>query len=258
MKIEDVTVVSQHRIAEDIYEITVHGRVVNEMTTPGQFVHIKIGSGFDALLRRPISICDVNLKKQEMKMIYRVEGSGTKLLSEKKPGNTMNVLGPLGNGFPIEGINKGQTALLVGGGIGVPPLYFLSKQLVEKGVEVEHVLGFSSVAESFLEKEFSYLGETFVATVDGSLGQKGFVTDAIGTNSLGFDTLYACGPTAMLKALEGKFQGGNAYFSLEQRMGCAVGACLACVCPVAGDETGTRYRKVCSDGPVFPMGEVVI
>ena len=146
----------------------------------------------------------------------------------------------------------------MGGGIGVPPLYYLSKQLVARGVEVQHVNGFSSHNEVFYEERFSELGNTYVTTVDGSYGHKGFVTDAISANKLDFDVLYACGPTAMLKVLEQQFKEREVYISLEQRMGCAVGACLACVCHVQGDETGTEYRKVCKDGPVFPIGEVVL
>lgn len=258
MRVEDFEVVSQKEIARNIFEITVTGDAVNDMTVPGQFVHIRVGTGFDALLRRPISICDADPQARRLTMIYRVEGRGTQLLSEKKAGDSINVLGPLGNGFPTNNITSGQTALLVGGGIGVPPLYYLSKLLVNKGVDVTHVLGFASKEDSFYEQQFSELCDTFVATVDGSGGQKGFVTDVINTKRLSFDTLYACGPTAMLKALENQYPHANAFFSLEQRMGCAVGACFACVCPVAGDESGTEYRKVCSDGPVFPIGEVVL
>ncbi|HEX7066070.1 MAG TPA: dihydroorotate dehydrogenase electron transfer subunit [Bacillales bacterium] len=253
-----VRVTGQQEIAKDIFELRLRGEVVREMTVPGQFVHLLARGGFDTLLRRPISIADVDLENRELTMIYRVEGNGTRNLSEKQAGDVIDLLGPLGNGFPVDRPRNGQTVLLVGGGIGVPPLYYLSKRLAAKGVKVKHVLGFSSEAEVFYEKEFLALGETHVTTVDGSYGQKGFVTDAINKHQIDFDILKACGPTPMLRALEQQHPHEEAYFSLEQRMGCAVGACLACVVHVQGDETGAEYRKVCKDGPVFPIGEVVL
>ncbi|HET7658510.1 MAG TPA: dihydroorotate dehydrogenase electron transfer subunit [Bacillales bacterium] len=258
MKKAEVRVSGQKEIAEKIYELRLRGDVVRDMTDPGQFVHLRADGGFDTLLRRPISIADVDLDNEELTIVYRAGGNGTNNLALKKEGDLIDLLGPLGNGFPIDKVQKGGKALLVGGGIGVPPLYYLSKQLTAIGVRVQHVNGFSSDKEVFYEDRFAALGDTFITTVDGSYGEKGFVTDAISTHQLDFDVLYACGPTAMLRALEQRFKGREAYLSLEQRMGCAVGACLACVCHVQGDETGTEYRKVCEDGPVFPIGEVVL
>lgn len=258
MKKAEVNVVGQREIAKNIFELRLVGEIVREMTVPGQFVHLQVKGSFNTLLRRPISIADVDTGNRELTIIYRAEGNGTKNLSEKQPRDTINLLGPLGNGFPTDRPEKGQTALLVGGGIGVPPLYYLSKQLVRRGVSVKHVLGFGSEAEVFYEDKFSELGETYVTTVDGSYGQKGFVTDAITSKKLDFDVIHACGPTPMLRALEQQCPHKEAYLSLEQRMGCAVGACLACVVHVQGDETGSKYRKVCKDGPVFPIGEVVL
>lgn len=252
----DVQVVSQRKIAKDIFDIQLAGDVVQEMTNPGQFVHVRTQGYLETLLRRPISIADVNLDNQQCRLIYRVEGSGTKNLSEKKNGDNLDIIGPLGNGFPIAHIKKRQTAILVGGGIGVPPLLDLSKHLARRGIAVKHVLGFSTKAEVFAEAEFAALGETWVTTADGSYGDGGFVTDVM--DDIAFDVLYACGPTPMLKALEQRYAYKEAYFSLEQRMGCALGVCMACVCPVPGDQTGTAYRKVCSDGPVFPLGDVVL
>ncbi|HEU5140429.1 MAG TPA: dihydroorotate dehydrogenase electron transfer subunit [Bacillales bacterium] len=253
-----VRVTGQREIAKNIYELRLQGEVAREMTIPGQFVHLLARGGFDTLLRRPISIANVDLNRSELTIIYRVEGNGTRNLSEKQAGDVIDMLGPLGNGFPLDRPKKEQTVLLVGGGIGVPPLYYLSKQLIAKGVKVKHVIGFSSESEVFYEKKFRTLGETYVTTVDGTYGQKGFVTDAITKQHIEFDILEACGPTPMLKALEQQYPHEEAYFSLEQRMGCAVGACLACVVHVQGDETGAEYRKVCKDGPVFPIGEVVL
>lgn len=255
---EWMEIVRQSEIADEIFELTLKGRMVEEMDCPGQFVHIKISQGLDPLLRRPISISHIDKHAGEFTMIYRREGIGTKLLSLKKEGEAIDVLGPLGKGFPVEETPSQGKALLVGGGIGVPPLYELSKQLVARGVEVIHVLGFQTKTAVFYEEKFQKLGETFIATVDGTHGYQGFVTDVLEKNSIGFDTLYSCGPTPMLKALEQRFRGRNVFLSLEERMGCGVGACFACVCHLQDDPTGTAYRKVCSDGPVFRAGEVVL
>jgi dihydroorotate dehydrogenase electron transfer subunit len=187
-------------------------------------------------------------------MIYRKEGMGTTMLSEKKPGMEIDILGPLGNGFPVEETGEGETALLVGGGIGVPPLYELSKQLTAKGVNVIHVLGFQTASAMFYESEFLENGETYVATVDGTHGMKGFVTDVIKDKEISFNCMYACGPTPMLKALEHGFPDKKVFISLEERMACGVGACFACVHKTP---EGT-YKKVCSDGPVFRAGEVIL
>ncbi|KYD07222.1 Dihydroorotate dehydrogenase electron transfer subunit [Parageobacillus caldoxylosilyticus] len=251
-----MTVVRHEQIAKNIYEITLSGHLVEEMNAPGQFVHVKVTPQANPLLRRPLSLCRIDQDASECTLIYRKEGIGTTLLSEKRPGETVDVLGPLGNGFPLDAVEKGQRALLVGGGIGVPPLYELAKQLVEKGVIVTNVLGFQTKDAVFYEQEFSMFGETYVATVDGSYGMKGFVTDVIDQRDISFDVLYACGPKPMLKALEQAFPHKEVYLSLEERMGCGIGACFACVCRVPDSETA--YKKVCSDGPVFKAGEVVL
>lgn len=258
IKKEVCSVISQHEIAESIYELTLQGDLTKEMSDPGQFVHLKVADGMDPLLRRPISISYIDKEKQQFTMIYRKEGRGTSLLSDKKLGDTVDVLGPLGNGFSLAEANTGDTALLVGGGIGVPPLYELSRQLVNKGVNVVHILGFQTKDVVFYDKEFSELGDTFVATVDGSYGFKGFVTDVINFYSIDFDILYSCGPTPMLRALEKSFPDKKVYLSLEERMGCGIGACFACVCHTSADPDGHSYKKVCTDGPVFAAGEVLI
>jgi dihydroorotate dehydrogenase electron transfer subunit len=255
---EAMRVVSQRLLARHIYELVLEGGLAKEMTEPGRFVHVKADSGNDPLLRRPISICEADTEAGRFTMIYRVEGKGTRQLAEKREGELVDVLGPLGHGFPVDETPAGGVALLVGGGIGVPPLYYLSKQLLARGVRPIHVLGFASQADVFYKEAFEELGETYIATVDGSFGEQGFVTDVIVRNSLAFDTLYACGPTPMLKALDEKYRGMKGFLSLEERMGCGIGACYACVCKVQEDTTGHEYRKVCSDGPVFPIGEVVL
>lgn len=254
---ESMTVVFQKMIAKDIFELTLEGSMVKQMDRPGQFVHVRTNPGLDPLLRRPISIASIDQDKGQFTIIYRAEGKGTTIISNYIPGQKIDVLGPLGNGFPIDA-QKNNTALLVGGGIGVPPLYELSKQLNAVGIKTIHVLGFESVAKAFYTKEFASLGETYVATVDGSLGTKGFVTDVLDVEGLSFDLLYACGPSPMLKALDDRYAHKNGYLSLEQRMGCGIGACFACVCHVNDDPTGVNYVKVCSDGPVFPIGKVVL
>ncbi|MDP4164845.1 MAG: dihydroorotate dehydrogenase electron transfer subunit, partial [Bacillota bacterium] len=251
------TIIRQTEIADSIYELTVHGEMVKEISAPGQFIHIKITDGLDPMLRRPISISSFNSDKNQFTMIYRKEGRGTALLSEKMEGTVVDILGPLGNGFSVDETEATGTALLVGGGIGVPPLYELSKQLTEKGVRVIHVLGFQTDSVVFYEKEFASLGETYIATADGSYGSKGFVTDIIKEKNLEFDVLYSCGPTAMLKALEHDYHHKKMFLSLEERMGCGIGACFACVCHTQSDPQGHSYKKVCSDGPVFKAGEVV-
>ncbi|WP_102347000.1 dihydroorotate dehydrogenase electron transfer subunit [Bacillus sp. Marseille-P3661] len=258
MKKQLMTVISQKELASNIYELVLEGDLVQDMQQSGQFVHIKVNDTTDPLLRRPISICDINQDKNQFTMIYRKDGRGTSLLAEKQSDRSVDVLGPLGNGFPIEEITAGEVALLVGGGIGVPPLYNLSKRLVSKGVKVIHILGFQNKNVMFYEEQFNALGPTYIATVDGSYGTKGFVTDVIDEVGIEFDVLYSCGPTPMLKALDQRYKGKKGFISLEQRMGCGIGACFACVCHVQEDPSGSSYRKVCSDGPVFPLGEVII
>jgi dihydroorotate dehydrogenase electron transfer subunit len=258
IKKELCKVIGQKEIAADIFELTVEAGFVREIKAPGQFVHIRLGNSWDPLLRRPISISSFNKGMNQFSMIYRREGKGTSLLAEMAPGMELDILGPLGNGFPVEEVGIGDTALLVGGGIGVPPLYELSKQLSANGVKVVHVLGFQSESAVFYEQEFLHYGETYVATVDGSYGTKGFGTDVIDGLNLSFDCMYSCGPTPMLKALEQRYVDKKLFLSLEERMGCGIGACFACVCRKGDDPTGASYKKVCSDGPVFRAGEVLI
>ncbi|MCP3761933.1 dihydroorotate dehydrogenase electron transfer subunit [Domibacillus sp. A3M-37] len=255
---ELMTVVSQSEIAKNIFEMTLKGALVDQIDEPGKFVHLKAGEEMMPLLRRPISIARIEPEKQELTMIYRAEGAGTSALSRKRAGDQVDVLGPLGHGFPVQEAAPGQTALLIGGGIGVPPLYELSRRLNAKGVKTIHVLGFQNKEAAFYTEQFAALGETYVATVDGSLGEQGFVTDIVNKHGLQADIFYSCGPTVMLKAVEQLHAAPNGYISLEERMGCGIGACFACVCHPTADETGTAYLKICSDGPVFKAGEVAL
>lgn len=258
MIIQDrMKVTGQQKIAENVFEMKLSGKLVGDITSPGQFVHIRVSDSFEPLLRRPISIASINEKENEMTIIYRAEGRGTSLLSMKKAGDEVDVLGPLGNGFPVDATAPGETAILIGGGIGVPPLYELSKQLTAKGVTCIHVLGFQTADVSFYEEEFTRLGETYIATVDGTKGREGFVTNVMEAIGDGFSTYYSCGPMPMLNAVQTAYAGKKGFLSFEQRMGCGIGACFACVCETT-DKTDKEYVKVCSDGPVFPAGVVSI
>ena len=249
---QQMTVISQIMLAPNIYELTMEGTLVSSMTMPGQFVHIKVSSSFDPLLRRPISICQINREASQFTVVYRAEGKGTKLLAEKKAGETVDVLGPLGNGFSPEEVERGGKALLIGGGIGIPPLLQLSKELNQKGVKVTHILGLRTATDVFYEEVFMELGETIITTEDGSKGMKGFVTSVECLDT--YDAVYTCGPTPMLKAVMHKYAGQKVFISLEERMGCGIGACFACVCKTPDD----GYKKICSDGPVFRAEEVLI
>jgi dihydroorotate dehydrogenase electron transfer subunit len=251
IKKELCKIISQKEIAENIYELTVEAELVHEIKEPGQFVHIRVSKTLDPALRRPISISSYDKLIGQFTMIYRKEGKGTTRLAEMEPGMELDILGPLGNGFPVDEAVVGEIALLVGGGIGVPPLYELSNELAAKGVKVIHVLGFQTKSAVFYEKEFLKNGETFIATADGSYGFQGFVTDVM--KKLDFESIYTCGPTPMLRAIEKSYSDKRVFLSLEERMGCGVGACFACVC-----RSGDSYKKVCSDGPVFRAGEVLI
>ncbi|MCM3315751.1 dihydroorotate dehydrogenase electron transfer subunit [Rummeliibacillus stabekisii] len=254
---EKMKVIHHRSIATNIYELVLHGQLVNEMKNPGQFVHIRVSDSYEPLLRRPISICSIDQENLECTLLYRAGGRGTQLLSLKQTGDMVDVLGPLGNGFPLDAINSGETALLIGGGIGVPPLYELASRLQQKGVRTIHVLGFQSIGDVFYEEQFKALGETHIVTADGSYGSKGFVTDLLMQEKPEFNVFYSCGPTPMLKAIEQTYPDKLGFLSFEERMGCGIGACYACVCETT-DGVSQDYLKVCSDGPVFKRGVVAL
>ncbi|GGE41568.1 dihydroorotate dehydrogenase B (NAD(+)), electron transfer subunit [Pullulanibacillus camelliae] len=260
MQAERMRIVSHKVLAQNIYEMTLEGELVQHMSDPGQFVHLRVDEHGDTLLRRPISLADYDKEMRQCTLIYRAEGQGTAKLAAKRSGEGVDVLGPLGNGFPIPQDLAGEQALVIGGGVGVPPLYNLSKQLQACGAIVTHVLGFASADVAFYEDRFKQLGATYVATVDGSQGKQGFVTDILSERAIAADRVYACGPLPMLRALEERYVGSTIplYISLEQRMACGIGACMACVCHLQEDPTGLRYKKICRDGPVFKAGEVVL
>ena len=253
---ERMIVVRQEQIAMNIFELTLRGQLVQDMN-PGQFVHVRVSDSFEPLLRRPISIANIDKDNNETTLIYRAEGRGTQILATNREGQEVDVLGPLGNGFPVDAVKPGGTALLVGGGIGVPPLYELSKQLNERGIKTIHVLGFQTADVAFYEEKFNALGETHFVTVDGTKGTKGFVTNLLEERKPEFDVFYSCGPLAMLNALEHFYPEKEGYLSFEERMGCGIGACFACVCKTT-EKHEKDYVKVCSDGPVFPKGVVAL
>lgn len=215
------------------------------ITAPGQFVNIAVEGCY---LRRPISVCDWD--KESLTLIYKVVGEGTEKMSRMQAGEELDLLTGLGNGFSIDPTLK--RPLLVGGGVGIPPLYALAKKLLEAGKPVQVVLGFNAEAEVFYRHEFRALGcQVIVATLDGSVGIKGFVTTAIKEKQLDFDYFYACGPIPMLHALyEAVEQEGQ--MSFEERMGCGFGACMGCTC-----KTKYGYKRICKDGPVLEKGEVI-
>lgn len=254
-KVQNMTIVSQQSIAKNIYELVLNGDLVQAMLQPGQFVNIKINEVAYPLLRRPISICDIDHERNQFTVIYRAEGEGTTLLSQKQAGETVDILGPLGTGFDIEEVKANETVVLVGGGIGVPPMYEMAKRLHEKGHSVIAVLGFASACDVFYEEEFKAYADVHIATMDGSHGFKGNVVELMNEKQLNFDWIYGCGPKVMLKAIEQQFgQSKKGYLSFEERMACGIGACYACVCQL----NNGKMARVCKEGPVFKLGEVTL
>ena len=255
IRLEVMRVVSQEEIAPAIFELVLQGEMVEAMKA-GQFLHLRVPD--DAhLLRRPISISSIDKLKKQCHLIYRIEGSGTAIFSSLKPGDSLDVMGPQGNGFDLSGLNKDSKILLVGGGIGVPPLLEVAKQLHERGVEITTVLGFATKNAVILEDELAKYSQVFVTTDDGSYGIKGNVSVVINECDTEFDAIYSCGAPGMMKYINQTFYDHpRAYLSLESRMACGMGACYACVLKVPDSETISQ--RVCEDGPVFKTGTVVL
>lgn len=251
IKKASLEVVSSQSIAKDTVEMVLENDYISQQAVPGQFLHVSV---VGHTLRRPISIAAVNKGNQTITILFKIIGLGTQTLANYQVGSFVDVLGPSGNGFPIEQLSTEDTVLLIGGGIGVPPLYYLGTALKERGVNVQSVLGYQSEAYVFYEQAFKQLGDTYVVTNDGSYGYKGFVTDVVDKISP-FETYYSCGPAPMLQAVTNTFPHKQGYLSFEERMGCGVGACLACVIETNGD---VGYKKICQDGPVFQADEVKI
>lgn len=243
---EDIgTILSNERIADDTYKMVIKSSLPSLMKA-GQFVNIKVAEHF---LRRPISISSID--NDRYTMIYKVVGEGTEILSEMKTGMELNVFGPLGSSYPIH--EELDAVLLLGGGVGVPPLYEVAKQYRNLNKRVVVALGFNTENACFYEEEFKALGcEVLMATMDGSLGIKGTVLDAVDEAGIDIDFVYSCGPMPMLKAIENRYTKG--YTSFEARMACGIGACMGCVCKDKKDES--IYYRICKEGPVFEIGKV--
>lgn len=248
---ERAVIVSQKCIGTDIYDMVLSFPRGAKEAKPGQFIAMYCEDG-TKLLPRPISICGIDAEKGTLRVVYRIAGAGTRLFSEMREGDSLEVLGPLGNGFTM----KEEKAIIVGGGIGIPPMLELAKQLsCEKTV----VLGYRD--ELFLKEEFDACADVVVATEDGSCGTKGTVIDAINEANVDGAVIYACGPMPMLKALAEYAEAHNmeAQISLEERMACGIGACLGCICKTKKKDhhTNVNNQRICKDGPVFDAKEVV-
>lgn len=235
------TIQAQRPLTQNVFEIKLSGDT-SAITRPGQFVNLRLDGLY---LRRPISVCD--LERETLTLIYKVVGKGTAQLSEMLPGQSIPVLTGLGNGYDTA--LSGDRPLLIGGGVGVPPLYLLAKQLRAQGKAVSVILGFNTASELFYEQEFRAIGcEVSVTTVDGSRGIKGFVTDALPED---YTHVYTCGPEPMLRAVFRRIRTGGS-FSFEKRMGCGFGACMGCSC-----KTVTGHKRICKEGPVLQKEEIL-
>jgi dihydroorotate dehydrogenase electron transfer subunit len=233
-------------IAPGVYRMQLYtdGVALTEELRPGQFVNLKI-DGF--YLRRPISICDWS--HGVLTLVYKAVGEGTRHLSAMEEGAALRVLLPLGNGYTLL---PDKQPVLVGGGVGIPPLYYLCKELIRAGQKPTAILGFNTASEVFLQSAFAALCDTILTTVDGSAGVKGFVTDALPKLNPDTSTVYTCGPEAMLRAVFRSVEFSSVQFSFEERMGCGFGACMCCSC-----KTVTGYKRICKDGPVLRREEIL-
>lgn len=257
---ERAWVMSQHELCAGIFELRLSCSFAKEMKA-GQFVNLYLDDGTH-LLPRPISVCDADVSAGTVTLVYRVVGFGTDYFSrlDKHSGDEIRILGPLGNGFPTDELS-GKKVMAVGGGLGIPPMLYLTKTLRKKNTDVQAVLGYRD--EDFLLDDCQEIGvPVHMASDSGRIGTKGTVIDCIRENELSADVICACGPLPMLRALKeyATEQGIRLYVSLEERMACGIGACLACVCESVGVD-GHSYvhnKRVCKDGPVFDAEEVVL
>ena len=241
MKQSIFEIISNEALTDSVYKMVLGGDT-SAITASGQFVNIQLSGKF---LRRPISVCDYN--ESTLTIVYKVVGHGTEQMSVMKAGEKLDILTGLGNGYDLS--VSGDHPVLLGGGVGVPPMYNLAKKLVAEGKTVSVILGFNTQSEIFYEEEFKALGcHVTVTTVDGSYGTKGFVTDALPEN---YTYFYTCGPEPMLKAVY-RATNTSGQMSFEERMGCGFGACMGCSC-----KTLTGYKRICKEGPVMRKEEIL-
>ena len=241
MKQSIFTIIENKPLTASVYQMRLQGDT-SDVTASGQFVNVALSGKY---LRRPISVCDV--EGDILTLVYKVVGKGTAQMAEMTAGGQLDILSGLGNGYDLS--TAGQKPLLLGGGVGVPPLYNLAKRLIAQGAEVTVILGFNKADEVFYKDEFAALGaNVIVATADGSMGVKGFVTDALPAD---YTYFYTCGPEPMLKAIF-KASVTDGQFSFEERMGCGFGACMGCSC-----KTLTGYKRICKEGPVMRKEEIL-
>ena len=247
---EFAKVTEQKKIAADVYSLWLQTDKIAGEAVPGQFISV-YSKDNSRMLPRPISICEIDRASGKIRIVYRVVGQGTEEFSHLTAGDTLEILGPLGNGFPL----KQKKAFLMGGGIGIPPMVQLAREL---DCEVQIIAGYRD--ELFLTEELSENGTLYIATEDGSAGTKGNVMEAIRENGLTADIIYACGPKPMLRAIKAYAEenGIECYISMEERMACGIGACLACVCQSkeVDGHTNVHNKRICKDGPVFLSTEV--
>ncbi|MDD3277638.1 MAG: dihydroorotate dehydrogenase electron transfer subunit [Lachnospiraceae bacterium] len=253
-KKEWCTVLEQTELSAGIYSMWLQTETIAHEAVPGQFISLYCNEG-SRLLPRPISLCEIDRRQGRLRIVYRVAGKGTEEFSKYRRGDQISVLGPLGNGFPLEKAS-GKTIFLMGGGIGIPPMLETAKQIDARKMIIA---GYRD-SNLFLEHELKAAGELYLASEDGSVGTKGNVLDAIREQGLKGDIIFACGPTPMLRAIKNFAQetGMECYISMEERMACGVGACLACVCQSkeVDDHSHVHNKRICKDGPVFEASEV--
>lgn len=252
---ETAKIVKQEMIGNGIYSMWLQTAEIAKAARPGQFLSV-YSRDKSRMLPRPISICETDQEKRQLRIVYRVAGKGTEEFSGYTAGESLDILGPLGNGFPLDRMEEGKKAFLIGGGIGIPPMVELAKQL--KG-EKQIVVGYRD-AQLFLKEDLEKNGTVYIATENGSYGTSGNVLDCIRENDLEADVIYACGPTPMLRALKAyaEEQKIECWLSLEEKMACGIGACLACVCKTkeVDDHSMVHNKRVCKEGPVFLSTEI--
>ena len=255
---ENATVVSQKQLGDGIFDLTLEAKAIANEAKAGQFVSV-YSNDSSKLLPRPISLCGFDKEKGTIRLVYRVtgEGTGTEEFSKLREGDTVRLIGPLGNGFTVI---SGKKAFLIGGGIGVPPMLQLAKEIVrEQTAPIQVVMGYRD-DNTFLLDEFKELAESFVSSDNGAVGTKGTVVDAIKENGLEAEVIYACGPMPMLRALKDYAAANDmeCFVSMEERMACGIGACLACVCnsKEKDEHTNVNNKRICKEGPVFNARDV--